>query len=51
MWGDRQQGQGLDGALQQIQAQPFGRFMLTGEAIGFAEFGVFAMLQARYRRM
>jgi hypothetical protein len=48
---DRQQGQGLDGALQQILAQPFGRFLLTAVAIGFAAFGLFAMLQARYRRM
>lgn len=48
---DRQQGQGLDGALQQVLAQPFGRFLLTAVAIGFAAFGLFAMLQARYRRM
>jgi hypothetical protein len=48
---DRQQGQGLDGALQKILAQPFGRFLLTAVAIGFAAFGLFAMLQARYRRM
>jgi Domain of Unknown Function (DUF1206) len=48
---DRQQGQGLDGALQKILAQPFGRLLLTAVAIGFAAFGLFAMLQARYRRM
>jgi hypothetical protein len=48
---DRQQGQGLDGALQELLVQPFGRFLLTGVAIGFAAFGLFAMLQARYRRM
>jgi hypothetical protein len=48
---DRQQGQGLDGALQKILAEPFGRFLLTAVAIGFAAFGLFAMLQARYRRM
>jgi hypothetical protein len=48
---DRQQGHGLDGALQTLLAQPFGRFLLTGVAIGFAAFGLFATLQARYRRM
>ena len=48
---DRQQGQGLDGALQTILAQPFGRFLLTAVALGFAAFGVFAILQSRYRRM
>ena len=42
---------GLDGALQTIVAQPFGRFLLTAVALGFTAFGVFAMLQARYSRM
>jgi succinate dehydrogenase/fumarate reductase cytochrome b subunit len=48
---DRQKAQGLDGALQTILAQPFGRFLLTTVAIGFLAFGLFAMLQSRYRRM
>ena len=48
---DRQQAQGLDGALQTILAQPFGRFLLTAVALGFVAFGLFAILQARYRRM
>ena len=47
----RQRAQGLDGALQTILAQPFGRFLLTTVAIGFLAFGLFAMLQSRYRRM
>jgi succinate dehydrogenase/fumarate reductase cytochrome b subunit len=47
---DRQK-QGLDGALQTILAQPFGRFLLTGAALGFVAFGVFVILQSRYRRM
>jgi hypothetical protein len=45
------QMQGLDGALQTILAQPSGRFLLTVLAFGFVAFGVFALLQARYRRM
>ena len=48
---DRQQAQGLDGALQTILAQPFGRFLLTAVAIGFVAFGLFAIIQSRYRRM
>ena len=48
---DRQRAQGLDGALQTILAQPFGRFLLTAVALGFAAFGLFSILQSRYRRM
>jgi hypothetical protein len=48
---DRQTAQGLDGALQTILAQPSGRFLLTAVALGFAAFGLFAILQSRYRRM
>jgi hypothetical protein len=48
---ERQKAPGLDGALQTILAQPFGRFLLTAVALGFLAFGLFAMLQSRYRRM
>jgi Domain of Unknown Function (DUF1206) len=48
---DRQKTPGLDGALQTILTQPFGKFLLTAVAIGFVAFGVFAILQSRYRRM
>jgi Domain of Unknown Function (DUF1206) len=48
---DRQTAQGLDGALPTILAQPLGRFLLTAVALGFAAFGLFAILQSRYRRM
>jgi hypothetical protein len=48
---DRHKAQGLDGALQTILAQPFGRFLLTAVALGFVAFGLFAILQSRYRRM
>jgi len=47
----RAEAQGLDGALQTILAQPFGRFLLTAVALGFLAFGLFAILQARYRPM
>jgi hypothetical protein len=36
---DPQKAQGLDGALQTILAQPFGRFLLTAVALGFLAFG------------
>jgi len=48
---DRQKAQGLDGALQTILAQPFGRFLLTAVALGFVAFGLFAIVQSRYRQM
>jgi Domain of Unknown Function (DUF1206) len=48
---ERLKAQGLDGALHTILAQPFGRFLLTAVALGFMAFGLFAMLQSRYRRM
>jgi Domain of Unknown Function (DUF1206) len=42
---------GLDGAMQTILAQPFGRLLLTAVGLGFVAFGLFATLQARYRPM
>ena len=48
---DRQKAPGLDGTLQTILTQPFGRLLLSVMAAGFLAFGLFAMLQARYRRM
>lgn len=47
----RQHTQGLDGAMQAILAQPFGKYLLTAVALGFVAFGLFAVLQSRYRRM
>jgi len=37
--------------MQAILAQPFGRYLLTAVALGFLAFGLFALLQSRYRRM
>jgi hypothetical protein len=48
---DPQNSPGLDGALQVILYQPFGSFLLTAIALGFAAFGLFGLAQARYRRM
>jgi hypothetical protein len=48
---EQQKAPGLDGALHAILAQPFGTFLLTAVAVGFAAFGLFALLESRYRRM
>ncbi len=48
---DWQKASGLDGALQTVLEQPFGSWMLSAMAFGFVAFGLFAMLQVRYRRM
>ncbi|CAN5383996.1 DUF1206 domain-containing protein [soil metagenome] len=48
---DPEESQGLDGALQLVVEQPFGRFLLTAVALGIAAFGLFALAQARYRAM
>ena len=48
---ERQKASGLDGALQAILAQTFGRYLLTAVALGFLAFGLFALLESRYRRM
>lgn len=48
---DAQKARGLDGAMRTILDQPFGQYLLTAVALGFLAFGLFAFLQARYRRM
>jgi hypothetical protein len=40
---------GLGGALQSVQAQPFGWILLAIVAAGLFAFGVFGLVQARYR--
>lgn len=47
---DRQRT-GLDAAMQTIADQPYGKFLLTAVAAGFVAFGLFSMVQSRYRRM
>lgn len=45
------EAQGLDGILATLAAQPFGPYLLGIVAIGLAAYGVFALVEARYRRM
>ena len=42
---------GLDGALAALAAQPFGPYLLGLVAAGLAAYGLFALVEARYRRM
>jgi hypothetical protein len=42
---------GLGGALQSLQAQPFGWILLGVVAAGLFAFGVFGLVQARYRHL
>ena len=42
---------GMGGALQMMEAQPFGEPLLVLVALGLVAFGVFALIEARYRRI
>lgn len=48
---DPEKSRGLDGALRTIFEQPGGGVLLTAVAGGLMAFGLFAVVQARYRRM
>jgi hypothetical protein len=48
---DASKARGLDGAMRTIVIQPFGQLLLTGVALGFMAFAVFAFAQSRYRPM
>ena len=41
----------LGGALQSLERQPLGSWVLTLTALGLIAFGLFALVEARYRRM
>jgi hypothetical protein len=45
------EAQGLDGTLATLASQPFGPYLLGLVALGLAAYGVFALVEARYRRM
>jgi hypothetical protein len=45
------EARGLDGALAALAEQPFGPYLLALVAAGLAAYGVFALVEARYRRM
>jgi hypothetical protein len=51
MHGNSSEVKGLGGALETLQAQPFGWVLLAITALGLFAFGVFGLVQARYRRI
>ena len=48
---DPQQADGLDGALRKIAAQTYGTWLLAIVAVGLCAYGVFCLIQARYREV
>lgn len=48
---DPRQARGLGGSLRALRDAPFGHVLLGGVALGLAAFGVYQLLEARYRRL
>ena len=48
---DPQKARGLDAALRQLAAQPYGPWLLSLAALGLLCFGVYSFAEARYRRL
>ncbi len=48
---DPEETRGLDGALLELAAQPFGPVLLAIVSLGFVSYGVFMFASARYRRL
>ena len=42
---------GLQGALQTLQQQPYGWILLAVVALGLCAFGIYSLIEARYRRI
>jgi Domain of Unknown Function (DUF1206) len=48
---DPQKARGLDAALREVAARPYGAVLLSLIALGLAAFGAFCFVQARYRKV
>lgn len=48
---DPSKARGLDGALEAVQQQPFGPYLLGVVALGLVAFGVYSILESFYRRI
>ena len=48
---DPDEAVGLDGALQTLAGQPYGPVLLGAVAVGLAIYGLFCLVQARYREV
>lgn len=51
MHGDASEAGGLALALRTVRSQPYGEVLLAGVATGLALFGVYSLIEARYRRI
>ena len=49
--GDKEDATGMDGALKSLLELPFGRTLLILASLGLLVFGVYALMEARYRRV
>jgi hypothetical protein len=48
---DAEKARGLDGALRKLATAPYGRWLLGIVAAGLFAYGVFCLIQARYREV
>jgi hypothetical protein len=48
---DASEVKGLDGILLTVAQQPFGKFLLTLVALGLVAYGIYMLVQARYRQI
>lgn len=48
---DADEAVGLDGALAEVAAQPYGRYLLAAVAAGLLLYGAYCLVEARYRRV
>ncbi len=48
---DSSQAEGLDGVLQALVQQSFGPWLLGGMALGLIAYGLYMLIEARYRRI
>ncbi len=51
MTGDKKDATGMDGALKSLRDLPFGNALLVLASLGLLIFGVYALVEARYRRV
>lgn len=49
--GDKEDATGMDGALKSLRDLPFGNILLVLASLGLLIFGVYALVEARYRRV
>jgi uncharacterized protein DUF1206 len=48
---DPDRARGLDAALRAMAHQPYGRWLLVVTALGFVAYGLFGLVQSRYRKV